>query len=109
MILYFTDDIHHIIDLRQEIDVRQKPLSQPGSGATTPTNPQSLESRLQETTHNNNIKNVNKSLNEANGTVNHADQGGNVTPNKGMILIVLPFCLLFYNQVVLVDVAPCNA
>ncbi|XP_060583908.1 nuclear distribution protein nudE-like 1 isoform X3 [Ruditapes philippinarum] len=67
-------------DLRQEIDVREKPLSQSGSGATTPTNP---ESRLQEKSHNNN-KLSNKSINEPNGTINHIDQGGNITPNKGI-------------------------
>ncbi|XP_053381571.1 nuclear distribution protein nudE homolog 1-like [Mercenaria mercenaria] len=69
-------------DLRQEIDVREKPLSQSGSGATTPTNPQSLESRLQNNTHDNNNKP--KSKNEPNGTINHIDQGGNITPNKGI-------------------------
>lgn len=77
-------------DLRQEIDVRQKPSSLPNSGATTPTNPQSVECRLQGSLNNNNNTKLPGGVAkvEANGTVNHVDQGGNTTPNKGMALFL---------------------
>ncbi|KAL4240700.1 Nuclear distribution protein nudE-like 1 [Mactra antiquata] len=76
-------------DLRQELDVREKPLSQPGSGTTTPTNPQSIESRLHgSNTNNNSDKLVVKEKGspnvkqESNGTVINNEQGNYITPNK---------------------------
>lgn len=83
-----------VSDLRQEIDVREKPHSQPGSGTTTPTNPLSLESRLHGGNTNNNSDKLSspsvvKQM-ESNGTVISNDQGNFITPNKkGRLSLVI--------------------
>lgn len=73
-----------LTDLRQELDVKDKLPSQTNSAATTPTNTQSIESRLQGH-NNNNIKSavVKNGVNE-NTSANHIDQQNvTITPSKG--------------------------
>lgn len=78
-------------DLRQELDVKDRqPLS--NSTTTTPTNPQSLESRLQGLTINN-IKSQPVVKNGvSDGTSARSKEQQNNTPNKGMTRSCV-FCL----------------
>lgn len=73
-----------LTDLRQELDVKDKLPSQTNSAATTPTNTQSIESRLQGHNNNNIKSSVVKNGVTENTSANHIDQQNvTITPSKG--------------------------